>query len=295
MSSKRNPSRFSGASLKRLSIDLFYDIVGSFFFAVGVYNFAAQANFAPGGVTGIAIIVNHFTKLPIGTLALVLNIPLIVLAWRILGHRFLLRSFRTLIVNTIFLDVISPRLPVYEGDPLLAALFAGALAGIGLAVIYQNKSSTGGSDLLIMSLRKKRPHMSLGQITMFVDGVIVLIGGLVFQQIDSVLYGFVYSAVLIVVIDKIMFGFISGKLAMIISSRGEEISLEIGKRLTRGSTILRAKGAFSKEHRPVVMCACSRSQVPEVRKIVREVDPDALMIVTSYDEVYGEGFLPIDE
>ncbi len=295
MSSKRNPSIFSGASLKRLSADLFYDIVGSFFFAVGVYNFAAQANFAPGGVTGIAIIVNHFTKLPIGTLALIFNIPLIVLAWRILGHRFLLRSFRTLIVNTVFLDIISPRLPVYGGDPLLAALFAGALAGMGLAVIYQNKSSTGGSDLLIMSLRKKRPHMSLGQITMFVDGVIVLIGGLVFQKIDSVLYGFVYSAVLIVVIDKIMFGFISGKLAMIISSRGEEISLEIGKRLTRGSTILRAKGAFSKEHRPVVMCACSRSQVPEVRKIVREVDPDALMIVTSYDEVYGEGFLPIDE
>ena len=295
MPQDRKAVRFSAASLKRLSVDLLYDILGSFFFALGVYNFAVQANFAPGGVTGIAIIVNHFTNLPIGTLALLFNIPLILMAWRILGHRFLIRSFRTLVVNTIFLDLISPRLPVYQGDPFLAALFAGALAGIGLAIVYQNKSSTGGSDLLIMSLRKKRPHMSLGQITMFVDGIVVLTGGLVFHQIDSVLYGFVYSAVLIVVIDKIMFGVISGKLAMIISSRGEEISKEIGDKLTRGSTILRAKGAYSKEHRPVVMCACSRSQVPEVRKIVKEIDPDALMIVTSYDEVYGEGFLPIDE
>ena len=148
MPQDRKAVRFSAASLKRLSVDLLYDILGSFFFALGVYNFAVQANFAPGGVTGIAIIVNHFTNLPIGTLALLFNIPLILMAWRILGHRFLIRSFRTLVVNTIFLDLISPRLPVYQGDPFLAALFAGALAGIGLAIIYQNKSSTGGSDLL---------------------------------------------------------------------------------------------------------------------------------------------------
>lgn len=284
-----------GNFVRNFGINLLYDILGSLFFAVGIYNFAAQADFAPGGFTGIAILINHFTKLPIGTVVLILNIPIILMAFRILGKNFLLRSLQTIIVNTIFLDLICPRLPVYKGEPLLAALFAGALAGIGLAIIYQNKSCTGGSDLIIMSLRKKRPHMSVGQITMFVDGIIVLCGGFVFHHVDAVLYGFVYSAIMILVIDKIMFGVISGKLAMIISEHGEEIARKIGEELERGSTILRAKGAYSNEHRPVVMCACSRSQVPEMRKFVMKIDPEALMIVTSYDEVYGEGFLPIDE
>ncbi len=282
-------------SVKGLAHDLLLDLAGSFFFATGVYNFAVQANFAPGGVTGIAIILNHYTGLPIGSLALLMNIPIIAMAYRLLGRRFLLRSFRTLVVNSLFLDLISPRLPVYQGDPLLAALFAGALAGIGLAIIYQNKSSTGGSDLIILSLRKKKAHLSLGQLSLFVDGLIVLTGGLVFHKIDAVLYGFVYSAVLTLIIDKIMFGFISGKLAMIISSQGEEIARQIGQELERGSTFLQAHGAYSKEHRPVILCACSRSQVPELRKIVQAVDPDALLIISSYDEVYGEGFLPIDD
>lgn len=289
------PPFFTRSRAKRLVHDLLLDAAGSFFFAVGIYNFAAPANFAPGGVTGIAIIVNHFTKLPIGSLALLLNIPIILISFRILGKSFLFRSFRSLLVNTIFLDLVSPRLPVYRGDPFLATLFAGVLAGIGLAIIYQNKSSTGGSDLIIMSLRKKKPHISLGQLTLFVDGIIILTGGLVFQRIDAVLYGFVYSATLILLLDKIMFGFVSGKLAMIISDHGEEIAKRIGDDLERGATILKAEGAYSREHRPLIMCACSRSQVPELRKIVQGVDPHALLIVTSYDEVYGEGFLPIDD
>lgn len=285
----------SSARIKKIGLDLLSDLAGSFFFALGIYNFAAQAEFAPGGLTGIAIIINHFTRLPIGLVALILNIPIILVALKVLGRKFLYRSFQTMLINTLFLDLVSPRLPVYQGDHLLAALFAGALSGIGLAIIYLNKSSTGGSDLIVMALRKKKPHLSLGQITLFVDGLIVLAGGLVFRQLDAVLYGFIFSAAMILVIDKLMFGFVSGKLAMIISDRGEEIARQIGRELDRGSTILRAKGAYSKSDRPVVMCACSRSQVTDVRKIVRKIDPDALVIITSYDQVYGEGFLPIDE
>ncbi len=282
-------------NLRSFGVNIFYDVLGSFFLALGIYNFAAQAAFAPGGITGIAIILRHYTGLPIGTLALILNVPIILISLKILGKKFLLRTFQTILVSTLFLDVISPRLPVYKGEPLLAALFAGALAGIGLAIVYSNKSSTGGSDLIIMSLRKLRPHMSLGQITMFIDGIIVICGGIVFKQVDAVLYGFVYSTVLVLIIDKIMFGFISGKMAMIISEKGEEIADQIGKALDRGSTILHGKGAYTHGEIPVIMCACSRSQVPELRKIVKKIDPSALMIVTSYDEVYGEGFMPIDE
>lgn len=295
MFSKFLQSIMTKENLRRFIINLLFDVAGSFFLAIGIYNFAANASFAPGGVTGIAFIVRHYTQLPIGTLTLLLNIPIILVALKILGKKYLLRTFQTILINTLFLDVISPHLPVYHGGPLLAALFAGAIVGLGLAIIYSNKSSTGGSDLIIMSLRKKRPHMSVGQITMFVDGIIVLCGGLVFRQIDAVLYGFIYSAALIVVVDKIMFGFVSGKMAVIISVKGDLIAEQIGKDLDRGSTILHGTGAYSRDQRPVILCACSRSQVPEVRKIVKKIDPNALMIVTSFDEVYGEGFMPIDE
>lgn len=286
---------FTPAHLKAFGTNLLVDCIGSFFFAIGVYNFAAQADFAPGGVTGIAIIINHYTDWPIGLCTLVINLPIILLALRILGKRYLLRTFQTVVINTVFLDVISPRLPVYTGNPLLASLFAGAIAAIGLAIIYNNKSCTGGSDLIIMSVRKKRPHMSVGQITIFVDGIIVLVGGFVFRKVDAVLYGFIYSAVMTMVIDKIMFGVVSGKLAMIISTKGDEITAAIGQQLQRGTTRVEGEGGYSKTTRDVILCACRRSEAPMMKKLVHDVDPSALMIMTSYDEVYGEGFLPIDD
>ena len=157
MPQDRKAVRFSAASLKRLSVDLLYDILGSFFFALGVYNFAVQANFAPGGVTGIAIIVNHLRICPLVPWRFCSTSPHPD-GLRILGHRF--NTFiSNFVVNTIFLDLISPRLPVTKAIHSWPP-FAGA--GHRLAIIYQNKSSTGGSDLLIMSLRKKAAY-KLGQ------------------------------------------------------------------------------------------------------------------------------------
>lgn len=273
---------------------LFYDAFGSFMFALGVYNFAAQADFAPGGVTGIAIILNRYTEVPIGLLTFAINIPLILIALRFLGKRYLFRTFVTVLINTLFLDIISPMFPVYQGDPLLASLFAGILSGIGLVLIYQNKSCTGGSDLVVMTMRKIKPHMSVGQITMVVDGIIVIAGGFVFHKIDAVLYGIIFSITQALIIDKIMFGYVSGKIALIVTEKNEEVIKAISTELGRGSTLLMGKGGYSKEPRPVILCACSRSQIPVMRRIVRRIDPDTLMMVLSYDEVYGEGFLPIE-
>jgi uncharacterized membrane-anchored protein YitT (DUF2179 family) len=145
-----------------------------------------------------------------------------------------------------------------------------------------------------MTMRKVKPHMSVGQITMLVDGIIVIAGGFVFHEIDAVLYGIVYSITQVLIIDKLMFGFVSGKIALIITEKNEEVMQAIGTELGRGSTLLMGKGGYSKEPRPVILCACSRSQIPVMRRIVRRIDLDALMMVLSYDEVYGEGFLPIE-
>ena len=152
----------------------------------------------------------HYTHLPIGTLTLILNIPIILIALKIPGKKYLLRTFQTILINTFFLDVISPHFPVYR-EPLLAALFAGALVGLGLAIIYSNKSSTGGSDLVIMSFTKAASPYVEFQITMFADGVIVLWWRICFSPNRCSTYGFIYSAAMILVADKIMFDSYRGK------------------------------------------------------------------------------------
>lgn len=272
-----------------------YDILGSLIYAIGIYCFASNAEFAPGGISGIAIILNHFLGTPIGILSILANIPIVILSYRYLGKGFIIRTMFTLVVSSIFMDVVAPVFGVYHGEKLLSSVFSGALSGVGLALVYLNKSCTGGSDLIIMSLKKLRPHLSVGQITMVIDGMVILLGGVVFRNIDSLLYGFVYTAITTLVMDKVMYGYVSGKLVYIISEEGDEISRVIYDKIDRGSTGIRSYGTYTKAERNLIMCACSKSQVNDVRRIVKSIDPNALCIVSSFDEVYGEGFLPIEE
>ena len=162
--------------MKNFALDIGADVIGSILFAAGIYTFAGAGEFAPGGISGLALIINHLWGLPIGITSLALNAPIILFSFRLLGHRFFLKSIRTMIMNTFFVDVVFTHIPMYKGDRLTAALFAGALLGAGLAVIYMRGSSTGGADFLIMSVKKLRPHLSLGQVTMVLDLLIILLG-----------------------------------------------------------------------------------------------------------------------
>ncbi len=280
---------------RNLIKEILMDCIGSFLYAVGIYYFAKNADFAPGGISGAAIIINHFFEsLPIGTISLVLNIPIIIGSFRYLGGGYLLRTARTLLISAFFMDVVAPQIGMYEGMPLMAAIYAGAFAGAGLAIIYNNQTCTGGTDLIIMSARKVKPHLSIGQITIIIDGMIIFAGWLVFGNIDAVLFGFLFTAVETMVIDRLMFGFTAGKLAMIISDHNIEIARRIGEQLDRSSTRLLAKGSYTGVDKEALICACSRAQQVEINHIVREIDPDAFVIVLDYSEVRGYGFQPFD-
>ena len=173
--------------LRTLAVDLVHDILGSILFAIGVYTFAKSADFAPGGVTGLALILNHLWQCPIGTATLALNLPIILLSYRVMGRKFLFKSFRTMAISTFFLDIVFPFTPVYTGNPLLAALFSGAFMGAGLALVYMRGSSTGGTDFLIFTVKKLRPHFSMGQVTLLIDLSVILLGGVFFRNIDALL------------------------------------------------------------------------------------------------------------
>ena len=281
--------------LIRQGSNLAHDILGSVAYAIGVYTFASNAGFAPGGIAGIGVIFNYLFNLPIGLIVLAFNVPVVLIALKYLGKRYLLRTFQTLLINALFLDLLAPMFPRYAGSPLLAALFGGGISGLGLAIIYSAGSCTGGSDLIIMSLRKMRPHLSVGQITLLIDGSLILLGAFIYSNIDAVLYGIVFTFASTFVIDRYMGRMTSGKMVLIISRNGQEIGARILKEPDRGVTRLSGQGMYSGENKDVLMCACTRSQLPGIRQIVAQSDTDAIMIIMDFSEVHSRGFLPYKE
>lgn len=277
---------------KEFAIDILVDIVGNMLIAIGVYNFAANSGFPVAGISGVALIFYHLFGLPIGTMTIVLNIPIIILCYKVLGKKFLLRSLKTMLIQWPLMDFIAPMLPVYEGDRLLSAICAGVFAGLGYAIIYLRNTSTGGADFIIMSVRALKPHLSIGKITFVTDLVIVVTGGLIFGDIDSIIYGLILTYILTVVVDKVMYGIDAGKMALIVTDKGPEVAKRIDEMTARGCTFLKAEGSFSRDDKLVVMCACSNKEMYNVQKAVKDEDEKAFLIMMESNEVRGEGFKP---
>lgn len=278
---------------KKWSMDIFIDILGGIFIALGTYNFAAASEFPMVGVNGIALIFYHLWDLPIGRTAMILNIPIAVFCFRILGRQFFLRSLRTIFITSFIMDYIAPLFPLYEGDRMLAAICTGVLSGLGFAMIYMRDSSTGGSDFITLSLKALYPHLTIGKIAFVTDALIVLLGvAVVSKDIDSLIFGMIISFLLSIVVDKVMYGISAGKLALIVTDYSQEVAKRIDEETGRGSTFLKAQGSYSKEDKDVVMCACNNKQMFRIRSVVKEIDPSAFVIIMESNEVIGEGFKP---
>ena len=274
-----------------LAIDILVDIVGGILIAIGVYNFAAAAKFPMVGFNGIALIFYHLFGWPIGTTALLLNIPVALFTFRILGRSFFLRSVRTIFITSFIIDAIAPLFPIYTGDRLLAAICCGVLSGLGYAMIYMRDFSTGGSDFITMSIRVLNPHLTIGNITFAMDAFIVLLGTvLVSRDMDSLIYGVIVSYLMSIVVDKTMYGIDRGKVTLIVTEHGPEVCAKIDEILGRGSTILKGIGSYSKHQKDVVMCACNNKQMYGIRKLVKEIDKKAFLVIMESNEVVGEGF-----
>lgn len=278
---------------KKWSIDIFIDILGGIFIALGTYNFAAAAEFPMVGVNGIALIFYQLWGLPIGRTAMLLNIPIAVFCFKVLGRRFFLRSVRTILITSFLMDYAAPLFPVYEGDRMLAAICTGILSGLGFALIYMRDSSTGGADFIILSLKSLHPHLTIGKISFAMDAVIVLLGVMIVSKdVDSLIYGIIISFLLSTMVDKVMYGISAGKLTLIVTEHSREVAEKIDQVTGRGSTFLKAQGSYSGADKDVVMCACNNKQMYGIRSVVKEIDPNAFIIIMESNEVLGEGFKP---
>ena len=282
---------------KTAARDVLHDVIGSILYAAGIYTFAATADFAPGGITGVAMIINHyFPFLRIGLLTLLINVPVAIICYRLLGRVFFFKSVKSMLISALFLDLVFPLFPQYDGanNPLLAALFAGALSGVGLAIIYMPGSSTGGTDFVIMSIRKLKPHLSIGTISLIVDGVVILAGWPVFGNINAVLYGVLMTIVSTTIIDKVMYGTGTRRMLLVVSDKAQEIANVIMEETERGATLADVRGAYTGKPHQMMMCVCSKVEVFHARRIINRIDPGAIVMLTTVDEAYGEGFLEPD-
>ena len=275
---------------KKFAVQLFFEIIGSICIAAAIYNFAVQAEFPMTGFSGISIILFQLLNIPIGLSTILLNIPVALLCYKLLGKKFFISSIRCMLISSFFIDYIAPLFPVYDGDRLLAALCTGVIGGFGYALIYMQNSSTGGSDFIVMAIKALNPHIPLGKIVLFSDVTIILIGGIILQDVAGVIYGLIVSVLFSYAVDKIMYGVNSGKMILIVTKHGTDICSMIDQIAGRGSTILPAYGGYKQEDKQVVMCACNNKEMYLVQKTVKAADPESFSIILESNEVHGEGF-----
>ena len=270
--------------------DTAVELVGSVLTGIAIYNFAVSAAFPMTGFSGLALILYRLFSLPIGVMTIVLNIPVAILCYRLLGRQFFFKSLRCMVLSSLFIDYVAPLLPLYTGGRLLAAICTGVIGGLGYAMIYITNSSTGGSDFIVMAVKAVRPYVQLGKIIFITDAVIIGLGGLIFKDFDGVIYGLIIDYIYAIVTDKLMYGMNAGKLALVVTDYGKAAADKIDELCGRGTTIIEARGGYRGDHRDVVMCACSTKEMLTVERAVRLIDPNAFTVILESNEVLGEGF-----
>ncbi len=288
-------SKVKGISFGTFLVDLLYDIGGSTIFSIGLSCFAAPKEIAPGGVSGIAVMINYLTDIPLGTLTLLMNIPLTILAWIFLGKAFTIKTLKSVFVLSMILNYAMPFVPVYEGDYIIAALLGGVMMGAGLAAVFMRGSTTGGTDIVCRLIQLRYRHVPIGKVMMAVDFVVLASSVLVFHNIEAGLYGLICIYTMDKTIDAILCGLNTGKMVLVISEKEREIGQSIMDEMDRGVTYLKAEGAYSGKEKDMVLCAVRSSEYPRIAEVVKRHDPNAFVIAADTSEILGEGFRYITE
>ncbi len=276
---------------KKLFKDILTDTLGCLLIAVGIYSFAEKLNIAPGGVSGIAIMVKYLLGIPVGLISLFINIPLLAVAYKFIGKRFFVRTLSTVLIYTFLIDnVVTPLFPQFSGDRMLGAIFCGICTGGGLGIVFQQGSSTGGTDIVGYLVEKKYPHIPIGKALMLVDTVIIVASIFVFKNVESALFAVVTLFAQSSVINHIVYGGEKGRNLFIISKHSEKIAQRILNERDRGVTFINGSGGYSNEPSKILMCVVRVWEYHYIKEIVYSEDPHAFVIATEAEHIIGEGF-----
>ncbi|MCH5200369.1 MAG: YitT family protein [Oscillospiraceae bacterium] len=284
----------SNNKVLRWIVDIVLVILGAGLYSVGLHCFATPNDIASGGVGGISIIISELIGHNIvGILYGAINVPLIIIGLIFLGKKMMIKTVISVAVITAATDYLLPYLnvPVYsEGDKILAALFGGIFFGVGMGLVYLREGTTGGTDIINKLINRKFPHFSMGVIMMATDAVVIMTSMVVFRSIEAGLYSIISIFVASKVMDVILYGSFEGKMLLIFSDRYETITEFIMNSLERGVTLLDGEGGYSRAEKHVICCAVHKNEYSKVKRKVKEIDPNAFIIITNAGEVLGMGF-----
>ena len=264
--------------------------IGSALFALGFAMFLIPNDINTGGISGLAMILRELLGFgSIGTLTLVMNIPLFLIGGVKIGKRFFAGSLIGMVLSSVLIDLFT-LIPFATPEPLIGGLYGGVLCGAGLGMVFMAGASTGGSDILVRLLKKRYRNLPIGSISMMFDALVVLLTGLVFRDISKALYSGVVVFVCGQVIDAVVYRFDYSRVALIISKEHEKIAKAISDQLDRGATYLHGSGSYTHQNIEVVLAVVRKGQLAELKELVMDIDENAFVIVQEAHQVLGDGF-----
>ena len=281
---------FGNYTLRAVLIDLVYTVVGTALVGFALSMFTVPNDIAPGGVSGLATALAYITPIRVSAWTLMMNIPLMIAAWRKLGPRAIFFTLIATLLLSFFIEIGERFLPKYISDTLVASLMGGVVSGLGMGMLFIRGISTGGTDLLALILKKLLPNLPTGTLLMFVDATVVVIATLIFRDFDVAIYSAITIYVCSKVIDALTQGVDYAKVIYTVSSHGEEIARALNENTDRGSTLIPAFGGYTGESKQIVMTVTRRSVVAQTLRLIRQTDPKSFSFVMDSTEVHGEGF-----
>ncbi len=278
-------------NLTRMVRDYAWIALGSVLYSLSFDWFYVPNQIGFGGLTALGMILNHLSPaIPIGTVVLVLNIPIFILGWKFLGGHTLVSSLFAMAATSVLVDLIAAIYTFPPMDPMLAAVFGGVSLGVSLGMIFSKGATTGGTDLIARLLKLPFAWLPMGKLLLAVDLSMLLAVSIAFRSMESAMYGIISLYISTLVMDMVLYGLDQSKVAYIVTTRPQEIAAEIDRQMDRGATFLHGEGSFSREEKLVLMCAFKQKQIVPLKALVHELDPEAFLIVCDAHEVLGQGF-----
>ena len=269
--------------------DILVCIIGSALVGTALSVFTIPNEIAPGGISGLSTALAYMLGVRVSVLSLVLNIPIMLAAYRLLGKRSFFYTLLSTALLSGFIELAS-FLPVYTGNILIAAVYGGVLTGIGIGILFLRNITTGGTDLLALMLHKAFPNVPNGTILAVIDGIVVLIAVLVFQKIEVALTSVLTIYFSSKVIDLIAQGVDYAKVIYIVTDKGKELSAVLNSSTDRGNTVIKAFGGYTGAEKQLVITVTRRNVLAQTLRLIHATDPAAFTFVTDSTEVHGEGF-----
>ena len=270
-------------------------VLGAALYAFGFQHFLFPNNVVASGVVGISTIINHLTGFPVGIMTIIINVPLFLISWRHFGLKFIIASGTAMLVSSLLVDAFAIMDFAATHDPLLAAVYGGVIRGIGLGLIYTTSATAGGTDIIAKFLRRKYQYINFSTFLLSMDIVIFLAFAIIFGKLDSAMYSAICMFIASQVIDIVLYGAVNSKVCYVITDESVAVKNAIVERLHRGVTYIHGEGAWSGQEKNIILCVIKRSQIVELKKLIREIDEGAFMIVSDSREVFGKGFTYIGD